>query len=85
MRGADIIITDEPTAVLTPQEAERLFEILNNLKQDGKSLVFISHKLNRGYGNIGPHLCDASGQYIWALLIGRGNFSAGSDQTNDRT
>lgn len=46
MRGADTIILDEPTAVLTPQEARRLFEILNNLKQDGKSLVFISHKLN---------------------------------------
>ena len=44
--NAKIIILDEPTAVLTPQEAERLFEILNNLKQDGKSLVFISHKLN---------------------------------------
>ena len=46
MRGADVIILDEPTAVLTPQEAKRLFEILNNLKEGGKSLVFISHKLN---------------------------------------
>ena len=46
MRGADVIILDEPTAVLTPQEAKRHFEILNNLKEGGKSLVFISHKLN---------------------------------------
>ncbi len=46
MRGADTIILDEPTAVLTPQESEGLFEILNNLKSDGKSIVFISHKLN---------------------------------------
>ncbi len=44
-RGAEIIILDEPTAVLTPQECRKFFEILENLKQDGKSIVFISHKL----------------------------------------
>ncbi|HYE82709.1 MAG TPA: ABC transporter ATP-binding protein [Clostridia bacterium] len=45
-RGAEILILDEPTAVLTPQECKKFFEILNNLKADGKSVVFISHKLN---------------------------------------
>lgn len=45
-RGANTIILDEPTAVLTPQETRRLFEILENLRRDGKSIIFISHKLN---------------------------------------
>jgi general nucleoside transport system ATP-binding protein len=45
-RGADLLILDEPTAVLTPQEAEELFEIIRSLQADGKSIIFISHKLN---------------------------------------
>lgn len=45
-RGADIIIFDEPTAVLTPQEADQLMEIILGLKKDGKTILFISHKLN---------------------------------------
>jgi general nucleoside transport system ATP-binding protein len=45
-RGAEILILDEPTAVLTPQEANELFEILDSLKSQGKSIIFISHKLN---------------------------------------
>lgn len=44
-RGAKILILDEPTAVLTPQESEKLFSILDMMKQDGKSIIFISHKL----------------------------------------
>lgn len=44
-RGAEIVILDEPTAVLTPQETVKFFEILNSMKADGKSIVFISHKL----------------------------------------
>jgi len=45
-RGADLLILDEPTAVLTPQEAEELFEIIRSLQADGKSIIFITHKLN---------------------------------------
>ncbi len=45
-RRADILILDEPTAVLTPQEAQELFGILETLKREGLSVIFISHKLN---------------------------------------
>ena len=45
-RGADILILDEPTAVLTPQETEKLFSVLRNMRADGKSIVIITHKLN---------------------------------------
>ena len=45
-RGAEILILDEPTAVLTPQETDRLFEVMRNMKADGKSLIIITHKLH---------------------------------------
>ena len=45
-RGADILILDEPTAVLTPQEISRLFDVLRRMKEDGKSIIIITHKLN---------------------------------------
>src|SRR6476646_273294 len=45
-RNADLLILDEPTAVLTPQEAEDLFELLPGLPREGFSIIFISHKLN---------------------------------------
>ena len=45
-RGADVLILDEPTAVLTPQETEVLFDMLRNMKNDGKAVIIITHKLN---------------------------------------
>lgn len=45
-RGADILILDEPTAVLTPQETDKLFTVLRAMKADGKAVVIITHKLN---------------------------------------
>ena len=45
-RGADILILDEPTAVLTPQETKKLFDILRRMRQDNKSIIIITHKLH---------------------------------------
>ena len=45
-RGADILILDEPTAVLTPQETEKLFAVLRNMRDDGKAIIIITHKMH---------------------------------------
>ncbi|MBR3621332.1 MAG: ABC transporter ATP-binding protein, partial [Clostridia bacterium] len=45
-RGANILILDEPTAVLTPQETGKLFDVLRRMKEDGKAIVIITHKLH---------------------------------------
>ena len=44
--GAQLLILDEPTAVLTPQETEKLFAVMRNMKEDGKSIIIITHKLH---------------------------------------
>jgi len=45
-RGANVLILDEPTAVLTPQETDKLFAVMRNMKADGKALIIITHKLH---------------------------------------
>ena len=45
-RGADILILDEPTAVLTPQETKKLFDVIRAMRDDGKAIILITHKLN---------------------------------------
>ena len=45
-RGADVLILDEPTAILTPQETEKLFTIMRNMRADGKAIIIITHKLH---------------------------------------
>lgn len=66
-RGADILILDEPTAVLTPQECERLFEVMRNMKKDGKSIVIITHKLNEVMAISDRVVILRQGQYVGQL------------------
>ena len=52
---ARILVLDEPTAVLTPQEADTLFENIGAMTKDGLSVIFISHKLREVFGLFQPH------------------------------
>ena len=83
-RGADILILDEPTAVLTPQETDRLFMILRSMRDAGKAIVIITHKMNEveelsdrvailRHGRfVGDMLTkDTNAQEMASLLIGR--------------
>jgi simple sugar transport system ATP-binding protein len=70
-RGADILILDEPTAVLTPQETKELFEQLRKLKDKGHTIIFISHKLDEIKA-----ICDR-------LTIMRNGKSKGTYETKD--
>ena len=67
-RGADILILDEPTAVLTPQETDRLFAVLRNMRDDGKAIVIITHKLNEVQALSDKVAVLRAGRYIGTLI-----------------
>ena len=63
-RGADILILDEPTAVLTPQETERLFTVIRNMKADGKAVIIITHNLHEVLGISDRVAILRKGEYV---------------------
>ncbi|MCQ2529976.1 MAG: ABC transporter ATP-binding protein [Lachnospiraceae bacterium] len=82
-RGADILILDEPTAVLTPQETDKLFRVLRNMKEDGKTIIIITHKMHEvleisdrvAILRKGKYICDyetkqASAQILTDAMVG---------------
>jgi len=63
-RGVDVLILDEPTAVLTPQETDKLFDVLKNMKKLGKTIIIITHKLNEVLEISDKVVVLRKGQYI---------------------
>ncbi len=67
-RGANILILDEPTAVLTPQETEKLFHVMRNMKEDGKAIVIITHKMHEVEAISDRVAVLRKGQYIGDMM-----------------
>ncbi len=67
-RGAEILILDEPTAVLTPQETDKLFAVLRNMRDDGKTVVIITHKLNEVKDISDRVVVLRKGEYVGELV-----------------
>ena len=72
-RGADILILDEPTAVLTPQETEKLFKVLRNMREAGKTMVIITHKLHEVEEISDRVAVLRKGEYIGDLITSETN------------
>ena len=97
-RGADILIFDEPTAVLTPQEIQELISIMKTLVNEGKSIILITHKLKeimavcdrctvirRGKGIGTVDVSDTNPDKLAAMMVGREvNFSVEKDPANPK-
>ncbi len=67
-RGADILILDEPTAVLTPQEVEKLFNVLRKMREDNKAIVIITHKMNEVKALSDRVAVLRSGKYVGCMM-----------------
>ena len=67
-RGADILILDEPTAVLTPQETDKLFAVLRAMRDDGKAIVIITHKMHEVESLSDRVAVLRAGQYVGEML-----------------
>ena len=67
-RGANILILDEPTAVLTPQEADKLFNVMRNMKNDGKAIVIITHKMHEVESISDRVAVLRKGEYVGSLM-----------------
>lgn len=78
-RGAKILILDEPTAVLTPQEADRLFDILRNMRDDGCSIIIITHKLQEVLALSDRVAILRKGQYIDTVETAQANVQSLSE------
>ncbi len=78
-RGADILILDEPTAVLTPQETDKLFAILRNMRADGKAIIIITHKLHEVMALSDKVAVLRKGQYIGTVNTSETNPQALTD------
>lgn len=72
-RGADILILDEPTAVLTPQETEKLFAVLRKMKEDNKAIIIITHKLHEVESISDRVAILRKGEYIGDLITAQSN------------
>ena len=75
-RGAEVLILDEPTAVLTPNESEELFNAVRSLKREGKTVIFISHKLKEVLT-----ICDRVTVLKHGQVVGTVNVTDASEET----
>ena len=72
-RGADILILDEPTAVLTPQETQKLFDVLRRMRDDGKTIIIITHKLHEVLSLSDRVSVLRKGEYIGTVVTAETN------------